>query len=339
MDQLQLPEKRGWTSIVHLQIDGCCTSNYGMIFGASPPQAAEGVSGVKELGTAPGGKPSSEHQSFRKSVRKLVLSRVRRFAMGIKQHRKIKTKLEALRLAKRLRKPPYRVFVDGSFMQKCLEMKVIIDEKLPIFLGDRAYVNVTTCLVKQLKALAKKDAKTYGPQLEAISDIYIFPCEHTGKPKPYTGEECMTKMIKKGHSSIFASDDKKARKRMMTTIENVVAIFVDRGQLLLDTRTVKDKIQPKLSAVSKEEKEMLKALKPERVFKEKKEKKKLVHEPKPKVEPLPPKEEKTKRKRNRKKKASEKGEGKEEATSDHDGDHDGDRDGGDEHEEAMQEEE
>ncbi|PRP80843.1 short-chain dehydrogenase/reductase SDR [Planoprotostelium fungivorum] len=59
---------------------------------------------------------------------------------------------------------------------------------------------------------------------------------------------------------------------------------------------------PKLSAVSKEREEMLKALKPERVFKEEK----LVHEPKPQVEPLPPKEEKTKRKRNRKRKTSHK---------------------------------
>jgi len=70
--------------------------------------------------------------------------------------------------------PPYRVLLDGNFIAVAAKMDQSVEDRVPALLGDRVFLHVTECAVRELAALGPKLA----PALAAARRIAVIRCSH-----------------------------------------------------------------------------------------------------------------------------------------------------------------
>lgn len=146
--------------------------------------------------------------------------------MGYLKKKRVK---RALRFYKTLGfRPPYKVLVDGSFLREAVRYSINLKHQLPAFLGDRAFLTTTRCVIGEL-ARNKEENK----QLLSILRRYErTPCSH---PYTTTSQECLVDTVKAQNFLIGTNqEDLKTKVRQHGKIP-ILTVFLN--SLHMETRT------------------------------------------------------------------------------------------------------
>lgn len=115
--------------------------------------------------------------------------------MKVKRHKRIRKHLQYYLITYGIR-PPYKVLLDGAFLQAALENKVLIKEQIPKLLQEETSVMVTKCVVHALK-----EAGSFFRGAAMIGDKLAHArCAHTGVVPP---GECLRQLLADGNPDQF----------------------------------------------------------------------------------------------------------------------------------------
>lgn len=172
-------------------------------------------------------------------------------------------------------KEPFRVLIDGTFINAALKNKIHIKEQLPKILGAKCTPMVTGCALQELRSLG---SSCLGAVVIA-KGYYRLKCGHDDCP--LAAHECMAQAVgaKNAGGYIVATQDEALRKRLRA-VPGVPILRLEAQCPVLEepsetSKTSRDQTETEKCLPKEWEKKVLPELsapKPELVFKKRKKK-------------------------------------------------------------------
>eukprot|EP00029_Vermamoeba_vermiformis_P006870 TRINITY_DN2815_c0_g1_i1.p1 TRINITY_DN2815_c0_g1~~TRINITY_DN2815_c0_g1_i1.p1 ORF type:complete len:276 (-),score=42.18 TRINITY_DN2815_c0_g1_i1:41-868(-) len=124
--------------------------------------------------------------------------------------------------------PPYKVLVDGPFIQHALDKKVYFRDMIPKILQEKAFAVVTRCIVADIRQRgdAYSGAHTLARRLEHVK------CPHNNET--VSASECVRSMVQNNKEYFVGAMDEQLRS-ILYRIPGVPTFFIMNNMLILDT--------------------------------------------------------------------------------------------------------
>lgn len=199
--------------------------------------------------------------------------------MKVKRHKKIRKYTEFYQITYGIR-PPYKILLDGDYLQAALEGKIRIVEQLPKLLQQKATPMVTKCVVHDLQ----QKGKHYRGAAMIGSNLKHARCAHEGIVEPH---ECLKLLTADGNKEqwFVGAQDVELRKFMRNT-PGIPVLFI-HGQVPImeppsaSTQKQATEKREERTALTDSEKKVLKKIAPKPAATTTKKKKKGPKQPNP----------------------------------------------------------
>jgi U3 small nucleolar RNA-associated protein 23 len=124
--------------------------------------------------------------------------------------------------------PPYKVLVDGPFIQHALDKKVYFRDMIPKILNEKAFPAVTRCIVADIRQRGDEysGAHTLARRLEHVK------CSHTHET--VSANECIKSLVANNNEYFVGAMDEKLR-NILYHIPGVPTFFIMNNMLIFDT--------------------------------------------------------------------------------------------------------
>jgi len=135
-------------------------------------------------------------------------------------------------------KVPFKVLVDGNFVNALLELKRgEVQDLVPQFLGEKCRVFTTRCCVNELKKLGLTDAA------RATRHLAIHHCGHDDGPSP--SSECLLQQVSDGDNAnhFFVATQDRALQRNVSNVPGGAVLFATVNGIQMEMPSEKQKQQ------------------------------------------------------------------------------------------------
>ena len=144
-------------------------------------------------------------------------------------------------------KVPFKVLVDGNFVNALLELKRgEVQDLVPQFLGEKCRVFTTRCCVNELKKLGLTDAA------RATRHLAIHHCGHDDGPSP--SSECLLQQVSDGDNAnhFFVATQDRALQRNVSNVPGGAVLFATVNGIQMEMPSEKQKRQMMESAEARQ---------------------------------------------------------------------------------------
>lgn len=121
---------------------------------------------------------------------------------------------------------PYQILVDGTFCQKALQNKVIIEEQIKKYFESTIKFVTTQCVILEAESLG---SPLVGATI-IVKKFHVHKCGHEGAAVP--ASQCIKSMTKKGHY-VVASQDRNLQ-NSLRNIPGKILLYLHKATPVLE---------------------------------------------------------------------------------------------------------